>query len=153
MYVIPHELRSYTHIYTYTHIHIENYIWNPGDCNSRTQSSSVSRYYSCQMNYLTPLKKLLGSGVSTPYTPFCLICTTSSTLTCISHLHPIWLSLCWYPPVSRDGFDTRWIPRSFPCGKQYSFYINDTFILTYGAATVSRIDKIISLFCRISSLL
>jgi len=29
-----------------------------------------------------PPKKLLGSGFSTPYAPFCLICTISSELTC-----------------------------------------------------------------------
>jgi len=34
-----------------------------------------------------PPKKLLGSGFSTPYTPFCLICTISSELKCSSHLY------------------------------------------------------------------
>jgi len=33
-----------------------------------------------------PPKKLLGSEFSTPYTPFCLICTISSELKYLSHL-------------------------------------------------------------------
>jgi len=67
-------------------------------------------------------KKLLGSGFSTPYTPFCLICTISSELTCISHVHPFeWarVDIRW---ITVDGFDTPWIPRSF-------FYVGIIFII------------------------
>jgi len=44
--------------------------------------------------HLIPPKNLLVSGVSTPYTPFVLICTISSELTCIlifTHLGEPWL--------------------------------------------------------------
>ena len=63
-----------------------------------------------------PPKKLRGSRVSIPCTPFCLICTISSKLTCISDLHPFeWagVDFRWF---SVDGFDAHWIPRSVSCG-------------------------------------
>ena len=63
-----------------------------------------------------PPKKLLGSGFSTPYTHFFLMCIISSELTCVSHFYPFeWagVDIRWF---SVDGFDTRWIPRSFSCG-------------------------------------
>ena len=65
---------------------------------------------------LTPPKKLLGSGFGYPYTPFCLICTISSELKCISYVYLFeWAGddIRWF---SVDGVDTRWIPRSFSCG-------------------------------------
>ena len=40
------------------------------------------------VHHSVPPKKLLGSGGSTPYTPFCLICTISSELPCIFDLYP-----------------------------------------------------------------
>ena len=43
-----------------------------------------------------PPNKLRGSGFSTPYTHWCLICTISSELKCISDL-PIWVSRCCSP--------------------------------------------------------
>jgi len=62
------------------------------------------------------LKKLLGGWISTPYTPFCLICTIKSELI----YFPICSTLEWADFDIRcflvDGFDTRWIPRRFFAG-------------------------------------
>ena len=65
---------------------------------------------------LSPPTKLLGSGFSTPYTPFCLICTISSELTCISHFHSFEWAGFDIRLFSEDGVDTRLIPRSGSCG-------------------------------------
>jgi len=92
------------HTHTHTHTH-----------EMQEQSSAMCQELLVQA-YTYPPKKLLGSGFSTPYIPFCLICTISSELTCISHLYPFeWagVDIRWF---SVDGFDTRWIPRSFVCG-------------------------------------
>ena len=59
-------------------------------------SDTLTHNSHCQTT-TSPPKNLLGSGFSTPYTPFCLICTMSSELTCISHVHPFWVSRGWYP--------------------------------------------------------
>jgi len=69
---------------------------------------------------MIPPTKLLGSGISTPYTPFCLICDISSELKCISHVYPFeWagVDIRWF---SVDGFDTRWNPSSLWGGEEYA---------------------------------
>jgi len=89
------------------------------------QLLSMKRSYVESTQLLLPPKKLLGSGFSTLYAPFCLICTISSELKCISHLFlfewagfvPIWVSqgflICTdssepgYPLVFSGRFDTR----------------------------------------------
>ena len=80
--------------------------------------ASLTKKSLCGINQLLlPTKKLLGSGFSTPYTTFCLICTISSELKCISHLFlSEWAGVFSFVPIrvsreihsfSVDGFDTR----------------------------------------------
>ena len=52
------------------------------------------------------------SGVSTPYTPFCLICTISSELKCVFHVFPFELAGVHIRWFSVNGFNTRCIPSS-----------------------------------------
>jgi len=91
----------------------------------------IDTRYPCD-EWHTPPKKLLGSGVSTPYTPFCLICTIISELKRISFLYQFeWagVDICWFLV---DGFDTRWIPSSFSCGMVYTcqliIVMNDIYV-------------------------
>jgi len=43
---------------------------------------SIDKYINIHIMYMyVPPKKLLGGGISTPYTLFCLICTINSELT------------------------------------------------------------------------
>jgi len=73
-----------------------------------------------------PARKLCAIGFSTPFTPFRLICTTSSELRCTSHLYQFeWagVDIRWF---SVDGFDTRWIPSSLSCGMDRYIYEHET---------------------------
>ena len=90
---------------------------NFSDDTESTQLLSLKRAYVESTQLLLPTKKLLGSGFSTPYTTFCLICTISSELKCISHLFlSEWAGVFSFVPIrvsreihsfSVDGFDTR----------------------------------------------
>ena len=93
---------------------------------SRTQSFQhhelnhfiITNFYRLTIinSVIYPPKKLLGSRFSTRYTPFCLMCTISSKPTCISYFtHCKWAGVD-IRRFSEDGFDTRWIPRSYWCG-------------------------------------
>jgi len=97
--------------------------------------------------YLPP-KKLLGRGLSTPYTPFRWICTISPDLKCISHLHPLEWAGVEIRCVSVDGFDTCWVWSGFLCGISCMYiyvvfihivywYVHICCIYTYVYSTVS----------------
>jgi len=66
-------------------------------------------------------KQLLGSGVSISYTFCCTInkrkiCTINSELKVLSDFHQFEWAGVDIRRFPADGFDTRWIPRSFACG-------------------------------------
>ena len=84
----------------------------------RHTDSIFSRYSHLALH--CPPTKLLKSGVSTPYTLLCWICTIWTKL--LSDLHQFeWsgVDIRWF---SVDGIDTRWIPRRILCGLFDSIY-------------------------------
>ena len=116
-----------------------------------------------QLGLSRPPKKLLGSGFSTPYILFCLICTSNSEL----KYFPICAHLSELGSIS-TGF--QWMG-STPAGFQEAFRAALSLSLgclidkdnsqtrtirsvkRYEVASLSRLLQIIGLFCRIQSLL
>jgi len=101
---------------------------------------SIDKYINIHIMYMyVPPKKLLGGGISTPYTLFCLICTINSELTYFPMCTTIeWagVDIRWFPV---DGFDTRWIPKSFLCGYEH-MYLFYTCIYSRFCGDVCRVN-------------
>jgi len=124
----PTYIHVYIHIHIYVHVYIYIYIFVctcTHECLYKCVYVHTYLYIHVHTNvcinectYISnclPPNKLLGCGVSTPYTLLCLICTISSELNyslIFSHLRA-GVDIRWF---SVDGFDSHWIPRSCSSG-------------------------------------
>jgi len=114
----------YIHMNIHTHMHIHIYI-----CMHMNINIYVYTYI------LSPHQKLPGSGGSTPIRTINLICIMNSKLNSIFGFRRDWSSF-WHAHLNRDLAET--------AGSSH---------VHYGVATISRLLKIIGLFCRIVSFL
>jgi len=70
---------QHTDTLQHTATHCNALSYTTTDCHTALHCHTLPHIHTCMLP-----KKLLGSGFSTPYTPFCFVCTISSKLKCIS---------------------------------------------------------------------